>query len=174
LLDDRIELVLEVGLQVLLELRDLVLRVLLGALQLLLLPLDRALELAAGLVVHHRAAGLQLLLIGLQLLAELVELVELLLLERLRLRRRGLAFRRFGGDALDVDDGHLRAFQEGPRRLLGGRGRRLLLAGRRLLGSRGRRRRRECQTTEQTEERQFHAPYPFRRSQERTPKYTVT
>jgi hypothetical protein len=59
LVDDRLELLHEFVLNLLLQLVDLGLRVLLKPLGFLRLPVDFPLELRAGRLVHHAAAGLQ-------------------------------------------------------------------------------------------------------------------
>src|SRR3954453_13594011 len=83
LIADRRHLLHEVVLPFLLQLVDLGLRVLLEALGLLLLPLDFLPELPARRLVHDAAAGLQLLLVRLELLGSVGVLGLLLLDERL-------------------------------------------------------------------------------------------
>ena len=80
-----------------------------------------------SLFVHDGLPLLQLLLVGLQLLVQIVELRLLLLIQGLGLGVGGLPFVRLRGDTLDIDDRDLRTLREGPRRLrssrLGGSGR---------------------------------------------------
>src|SRR5262249_50208800 len=65
-LENRKELLLEVLLELLLQLVELGLRVLLEPLALSLLALNLLLKLVAGLLAHHAAARLQLLLVRLE------------------------------------------------------------------------------------------------------------
>src|SRR5262245_6132605 len=147
-IDDRRQLLHEVVLHFLLQLVDLRLSVLLEALGVLLLPLDFLLELRPCRLVHHAAAGLELLLVRLQLLGLFAVLVLLLLDERLDARERGLPLHRVLERDLGLEEGDLGTGRERRWRLrrwcrCGGydrlrrrrhrRLRRLRLRGRRLL-----------------------------------------
>src|SRR4051812_17661299 len=125
LVEDGRHLLHEVVLHFLLQLVDLGLRILLEALGFLRLPLDFLLELAARRLVHHAAAGLQLLLVRLELLGLVGVLGLLLLDERLHAGERGLAFRRI----LEYDF-RLEERDLGPRRERRGRLRRRRGSGR--------------------------------------------
>ncbi len=81
------------------------------------LALDVLLELAARLIAHHAAAGLQLLLIALQRLRLLGALRLLLLRQRLHLGRGRLAVGRQLRDRLQVHERELRTLRERRGRL---------------------------------------------------------
>src|SRR4051812_16051605 len=122
LVEDRRHLLDEVVLHFLLQLVDLGLRILLEALGFLLLPLDFLLELAARRLVHHAAAGLQLLLVRLELLGLVGVLGLLLLDERLHAGERGLAFRRILEHDFRLEERDLRPRRERRGRLRRRRG----------------------------------------------------
>ena len=104
--DDRAQLLLELGLERLLQLLHLGVRVFLKAIDLDGETIDFLLRLRARRLVQHRAALLQLLLVALQRLGLVLELGGLLLRQRLHLAAGGLAFGRLCRDALQVEEGH--------------------------------------------------------------------
>ena len=146
-LDDRGDPALELLLQLLLQFLDLGLRVLGGALHVDLGPFDLLGQVAARRLAHHRAALVELLLQRLGGLLLLVQLGDLLLLQRLHLGAGLLAVGRLGDHPLQDHEGDLGALGErqdlgrgrsrsGGLRRRGGRG-----GGRSgRLGRRGRRR----------------------------------
>ena len=163
LLDDRIQLALEGVLQVGLQLLHFFLRILLRALQVLLLAVDAALQLGPGALVEHGALRLELLLIGQQPLVQVVELGDLLLVQRLHPGRRHLALGGLGGDALDVEISQLGAFREGTSHRCGRRRRGRWRRGRRLLRARHTRRGDQREPEHKTKDKRLHAEIPFRR-----------
>ena len=70
-----------------------------------------ALELSPRGLAHDRRLGLQLRLIGLQLLVHVVQLGHLLLVQRAHLRGH-LPLARFGSDTLNIDEGELGSLGE--------------------------------------------------------------
>ena len=104
--DDRPQLLLELGLERLLQLLHFGVRVFLKAIDFDGEAIDFLLRLRARRLVQYRAALLQLLLVALQRLGFVLELGGLLLRQRLHLAARDLALGRLGGDALQIEERH--------------------------------------------------------------------
>jgi hypothetical protein len=131
LLEDRVQLLLEVGLQLVLHFLQLGVGVLLKELDVTVQLLDVLLELTPRGFVQDLPALLQLRLQCLELFVLLTELRGLLLAELIEPRAGGLSFDRVRRDSLDVHVGDLRALRKRLGRLRRGSG---LLRRRRCRG----------------------------------------